>query len=693
MAGRETPLPTGVVTFLLTDIEGSTQAWQTAPDEMTAIVSRHYQILDAAVATRGGVRPQEQGEGDSIVAVFTDPVDAVTTALDAQRALRRELPELPVRMALHTGEAMLRNEDNYVGLTIIRCARIRSCGFGGQILLSDDTVNAVRGALPEAADATDLGLYGLRGLDGRTRIWQLTHPDLRAEFPPLKAGTSAAGNLPAPITSFIGRRNELTAVGNSLGTERLVTVVGEPGVGKSRLAQAVAGAGANAMTGGVWWVSLGGAGDDVDSVATAVLRACALERSAEGPIGAVTDHFGAIADSLVVLDGIEAPGATAELIDELLTRCPDVRVLATGRTPLGMPGEIVHQLGSMPLPPGDFAGNVDDLHQFAASRLFVERGVNARAGTSFLDSDAVHIARVCRELRGVPLGIELAAARSGATSMAELADSLTALAAQGHRPDGLADTLSSSIAWTYEFVEPAAQTALRRLGIFRGDVEIDAATAVVAGPGFDTHDAAVAIRQLLDQHLVAHDPSSTRFVMSPEIRSFAHELLISGDDLQATTARHGDWYATVAERFGAGGSDMPDSMLGPDLADLMSALDASMAGPDPAVAYRIIRGIGGRLAALGHHAHLVTAATWLTGRSPSDGEDRWAAAIACLATALRDRPDHPIHALVPEALAISELCRDDETATLLRAIGRQTPPATDATVSDDMASATANGQD
>ena len=124
MARRDTPLPTGLVTFLLTDIEGSTQAWQTAPDEMTAIVSRHYQILDAAVATRGGVRPQEQGEGDSIVAVFVDPVAAVNTALEAQLALRRELPDLPVRMALHTGETMLRNEDNYVGLTIIRCARM-----------------------------------------------------------------------------------------------------------------------------------------------------------------------------------------------------------------------------------------------------------------------------------------------------------------------------------------------------------------------------------------------------------------------------------------------------------------------------------------------------------------------------------------------------------------------------------------
>ena len=217
MARRDAPLPTGLVTFLLTDIEGSTQAWQTAPDEMTAIVSRHYQILDAAVATRGGVRPQEQGEGDSIVAVFVDPIAAVTTALEAQLALRRELPDLPVRMALHTGETMLRNEDNYVGLTIIRCARIRSSGHGGQILLSDETTqrpSTVRS--PTTADVIDLGLYGLRGLDGRARVWQLTHPELPTDFPPLKAGTSAAGNLPSPITSFIGRRTELTTVGNSL---------------------------------------------------------------------------------------------------------------------------------------------------------------------------------------------------------------------------------------------------------------------------------------------------------------------------------------------------------------------------------------------------------------------------------------------------------------------------------------------
>ena len=693
MARRDAPLPTGLVTFLLTDIEGSTQAWQTAPDEMTAIVSRHYQILDAAVATRGGVRPQEQGEGDSIVAVFVDPVAAVTTALEAQLALRRELPDLPVRMALHTGETMLRNEDNYVGLTIIRCARIRSSGYGGQILLSDETTDAVRGALTGGTDIIDLGLYGLRGLDGRARVWQLTHPELPTDFRPLRAGTSAAGNLPSPITSFIGRRTELTTVGNSLEQERLITLTGEAGVGKSRLAQAAGDAAANAMTGGVWWIPVGGSSDDIDAIAGAVIRACALDRPDDDPLDTITEHFRSIADSLVVFDGFEAaPQATAAVIDRLLTRCPDVSVLATGRDSLRLPGEIVHRLEPMPVPGAD-VGSVDDLHEFAGSRLFVERGVNARAGASFPDSDAIHIARVCRQLRGVPLGIELAAARSGTTSMAELADSLAVLADEGQRSAGLADTLSSSIAWTYQFVDAEAQTALRRLGIFRGDFEIDAATAVVAGPRLGPRAAAVAIRHLLDQHLIAHDASSTRFTMSTEIRAFAHARLVESDDLAATTERHGDWYASVAERFGAGGADMPDSMLALDLADLISALESAMAGRDPAVAYRIIIGIGSRLPALGQRESLEIAARWLADRTPSDGEDRWAAAIARTSVALADRPDEAIHAFVPEALAIAELARDDETASLLREPTTTATSGTDRSVTADMASPPATRQD
>lgn len=686
MPGRDVPLPTGLVTFLLTDVEGSTQAWQSAPDEMSTIVSRHYQILDAAVVARGGVRPQEQGEGDSIVAVFEDPAEAVRTALDAQLALRRELPDLPVRMALHTGEAMLRNADNYVGLTIIRCARIRSCGHGGQILLSDDTVRATHDSLPDGTDAHDLGLYGLRGLDGRTRVWQLTHPDLPSDFPPLKAGTSAAGNLPTPLTSFIGRRTELATVGDSLGGQRLVTLVGQAGIGKSRLAQAVGDAAANSMTGGVWWIPLAGVDDNPDAVAMATLRACALERDDLTPMAPVVDHFNSVADALVIFDGFDAaPQATAAVVDELLARCADVRILTSGRQPLGLPGELVHPVDPMPVPDDDFDGTIDDLHRFAGTRLFLDRGVNARAGAPFADTDAARIARVCQQLRGVPLGIELAAARSGRTSIMELAESLTELSAADDQ--GLADTLSTSIAWTYQFLEADAQVALRRLGVFHGDFEVDAAAAVVAGRSLDTHGAMIAIRRLLDEHLLTHDASSGRLGLSREIREFARDRLADDDDLVTTTARHGAWYADVAERFGAGGDDMPDSMLEPDLADLLAALDASMTGDDPAVAYRIVIGVGGRLAALGHPERLDGIATWLSTRSPSDGEDRWSAAIARMATALADRPSHVVHDFVPEARAIAELGGDDDTAERLRAV------ETARSVSADMAPASPTGQD
>ena len=667
MAGRDAPLPTGLVTFLLTDIEGSTQAWQSAPHEMPAIVSRHYQILDTAVVAHGGLRPQEQGEGDSIVAVFRDPVDAVHTALDAQLALRRELPELPVRMALHSGEAMLRNADNYVGLTIIRCARIRSCGYGGQILLSDDTTSAICERLPTGADAVDLGLYGLRGLDGRTRIWQLTHPDLPTEFPPLKAGTSAAGNLPVPLTSFIGRRSELAAIGNSLETHRVVTLTGEAGVGKSRLAHAVGDAAANSMTGGVWWIPLAGAADDADGIAATIVRACALERDERDPLAPVVDHFASVAEALLILDGFDAASSsTADVIDRLLSHCAHVRVLASGRRPVGVPGEIVHRLETMPVPPDDFDGSVDDLHRFAATRLFLDRGVNARAGAPFSDTDAVAIARVCCELRGVPLGIELAAARSGRISMTELAGSLAAVA--DREASGPVETLSSSIAWTYQFLDDDAQVALRRLGVFRGDFEIDAATAIVTGRDLDAHAAAMSIRRLLDEHLVAPDSSSARLTLSREIREFAQGLLADSDDDGATTARHGDWFADVAERFGDGGSEMPDSMIEPDLPDVLAALDAAMERDLPTAAYRIIVGIGARLGALGHAERLDAAATWLAGRSPSDGEDRWAAAVASLTTALADRPDHVLHTYTAEALAVAELGRDEPTAQMLRTI-------------------------
>lgn len=656
-------LPTGIVTFLLTDIEGSTQAWQASPDSMTSLVSRHYEILESGIAAHRGRRPEEQGEGDSVVAVFEDVADAVAAALETQLALRRELPDLPVRMAVHTGEAMLRNENNYVGLTIIRCARIRACGFGGQILISEAATAAVEGRLPAATAVLDLGAYGLRGLDGRQRIWQLTHPDLPTEFPPLKAGTSAAGNLPTPISSFVGRRADLAAISHSLAANRLVAVTGAAGLGKSRIALAAAGAMANSMPGGVWWVALGDVTDDhLDDVVATMLRACSLSRElTDDPIETLVDHFNSVATALLVVDAVEqAPVATAQVIDRVLTRCPDLRVLAVGRQRSGIPGEVVHALGPLTVPPDGFDAGLAELDRYDAARLFIERAASADAESQLTDADAEHVARICRELDGVPLGLELAAARSGSTPIAELAGSLAALGSGADRqtPVGVIDTLASSIAWSYQFLSDHEQMAMRCLAVFRGGFEVDAATAVVGGNGIDEQIAATAISALIDQHLLVIDDATGRIAMPPAIRLFAHDRLLASPDVAGAAARHAAWFAGVAERFGAAGLAMSESLLEPDLPDLVAALEWSIGSGDPSPAFRIVIGLGAWLHLLEHDEVIAAAARWVAGRPPSDGEERWAAAAARLSYALSADAAAPIGAYDDEAQAIAELVGD-----------------------------------
>jgi predicted ATPase len=675
-------LPTGVVTFLLTDIEGSTQAWQAAPADMTALVSRHYEILETGIAEHGGRRPQEQGEGDSVVAVFTDAASALAAAVDTQLTLRRDLPGLPVRMALHTGEAMLRDENNYVGLTIIRCARIRGCGHGGQILLSDDAAGEVRPGLPASVGVVELGLYGLRGLDGRERIWQITHPELPATFPPLKAGASAAGNMPTPISSFVGRRAELAAVSRSLTANRLVTLTGDAGIGKSRLAHAAADAAANSMPGGVWWVGLSDVGvDDVEVVARTIMRACALAGNDVEPLDVISDHFRGVAESLLIVDGYErAPIATASIVEQLLARCPDARVLATGREPLRIPGEAVHSVPALAVPADDFDGGIVDLLHVDAARLFLGRVVDPEIAD---DRNALHIAGICRDLRGVPLAIELAAAQSAATPLAELAASLGTLAATGTAT--LAVTLTSSIAWTYQLLRPAEQTALRQLAVFRGEFEIDAATSVVAGPGLDAAATTAAVATLLEQNLLTFDEAAERLVMPPAIRAFARDRLMESDDLAGATARHGAWFAEVAERFGDAGSSLPASLLAPDDADVLAALEASMSSADPSVAYRILIALGGQWRHLDHGDVGERAAAWLCTRTPSDGEQRWAAAVARHCSDQADDRDAEIHAFAEEARAIAEMVGDMVSVELVDRSQRGGDDTTVGTVLGDMA--------
>jgi len=676
------PLPTGVVTFLLTDIEGSTQAWQASPDTMTALVSRHYDILDSTISSHRGARPQEQGEGDSVVAVFTNPIDAVNAAVEAQLELRALVPELPVRMAIHTGDAMLRNEDNYVGLTIIRCARIRSCGHGGQILLSDDSAAAIRQTLGEPLSLIDLGLYGLKGLDGREQIWQLAGPALLADFPPLSAGSSAAGNLPAPISSFIGRRAELAAVGEALRDNRLVTLVGDGGIGKSRLAMAAAAATAESLPGGVWWIPLSEApADEVDAVAAWTLHSCALPRPTADALDALVDHFGSAARSLVVLDGVDrASAAAAAVANRLLGRCPDVQVLATGVDALRLSGEVVVSVPAMSVPERSDAG-VDALARFDATRLFIERATSS-SGQAFSDDDAAPIVGICRDLGGTPLAIELAAARVRSTPLSELAVSLGELV-DSDGPGDLTRILASSIDWAYQLLDADAQMTLRRLGAFRGDIEIDAANAVVGGADIDDRHTATALRRLFDQQLLSFDDVSRRARMSAAVRSFARDRLAESAQSNAVINRHGRWFAGVAERFSNATSvdeALPLSLLAPDEGDVLAALRFSMASDDVAVAYRILVALGATWSAIGRPEIGEQVATWLSGRSPSDGEEAWAAAVLRACRERASDPASPIHQFTDEAIAIAELVGDIESRRLL---STNAPTAT--SVGSDMA--------
>ena len=277
-------LPGGTVTFLLTDVEGSTRLWNERGQEMRAAIASLYEILDDAVADHSGVRPVEQGEGDSVVAAFARTGDAVAAALQAQQTLAEHLPWVAVRMAIHTGDAELRDEGNYVGRTIIRCARLRACAHGGQVLLSETAAPLAADGLPAGASLLDLGTARLRDLGRTERVWQLAHPDLRHSFPPLRSLDQAPHNLPTPLSSFIGRDDEQRAVDELIASHRLVTVTGAGGADKTRLALQVAAAavdrhGARHLVGGAGTAHHAGGGRRTSRVSRRP-RPCAWRRSA-----------------------------------------------------------------------------------------------------------------------------------------------------------------------------------------------------------------------------------------------------------------------------------------------------------------------------------------------------------------------------------------------------------------------------
>jgi predicted ATPase/class 3 adenylate cyclase/DNA-binding SARP family transcriptional activator len=497
---RPSHCPEGTVTFLLTDIESSTKHWLQHPDAMHGALPRHDALAAALIAQHHGILVKHRGEGDSLFAVFSRALDAVAASLDLQRALVAEPwpaeTSLQVRIALHTGDAELRDED-YYGPAVNHCARLRAAGHGGQILLSQTTAALVRDHLPEGASLRELGAHRLKDLQRPEPIFQLAHPELPGEFPPLQSLEAFAHNLPVQLTRFIGRKQAIAEVQRLLPTTHLLTLTGAGGCGKTRLALQVAADRVEAYADGVWLVELAALADPslvpqrVASV-LGVREAGGAEGASWGPgpggrslAEALTGYLGS-RSLLLVLDNCEhLLSACAELADRLLRACPTLRILATSREPLGVAGEQSYRVPSLSVPePG--LSSVERLREFEAVQLFTDRAVLCQPTFSVTSDNAASVVEVCQRLGGIPLAIELAAARVKLLPVEQIAarldDRFRLLTGGSRTALPRQQTLRALVDWSYDLLSEEERALLRRLSVFSGGWTLDAAEGVCADP-------------------------------------------------------------------------------------------------------------------------------------------------------------------------------------------------------------------
>lgn len=551
--GMNEPLPTGTVTLLLADVEGSTQLWQSSPDEMTAAIANLDRTLNQLVSAHDGVRPVEQGEGDSFVVAFDRASCAVTCALALQRAA---LAPLRLRIGVHTGEVQLRDEHNYIGPAINRTARLRELAHGGQTVLSGVTSDLVADCLPPDTWLTDLGSHPLRDLPRPERVVQLCHPDLCNEFAPLRLREAVvAQHLPPQLTSFVGRDAEMAEVRAILAESRLVTLTGAGGVGKTRLALQVATLTAGDFGDGTWWADLAPV-TDADLVPATVARALGLpDQPGRSPRHSLLGHIGN-RNMLVVLDNCEhVLDSTAALLTSMVGGCPRLRVLCTSREPIGLTGEVTWRVPSLSLS--------ED-----AIRLFADRAAHARPGFDISDDNTATVAEICRRLDGMPLAIELAAARVRALTPHDILDGLQdrfRLLTGGSRTAvRRQQTLQASVDWSHNLLTQPERVLFRRLAVFLGGFDLEAAQEVVSDSDLAPHQVLDILALLVDKSLVVAETAgdATRYRLLETIRQYAQEKLTESVDAGPVRNRHRNHYTKLAA-----------ALDNPDTGDLSVMLD------------------------------------------------------------------------------------------------------------------------
>jgi len=553
--------PSGTVTLLFTDIEGSTRLWESEPAEMASALRRHDAILRQVIGRAGGF--VFKTVGDEFCAAFGTPLAAVSAALDAQRALAVEAwptsrPVL-VRMGLHTGVCEERDND-YFGPPVNRTARLEAIAHGGQVLLSGATAGLVADGLPDGVTLRDLGQHRLKDLGRPEQVFQLEYESLVAEFPQLASldNPELPNNLPMIISPFIGRDLELADVRDLLGASRLLTLTGAGGSGKTRLALQAAAEMLGVRRDGVWFAELAPL-TEPEQVPAAVAAVLGLPDPGSLQFAeAVIDALGC-QDALIILDNCEhLIDAAAKFCDTGIRHCPKIRFLVTSREPLGIDGERVYRVPSMSLPPGDTA-TADDVAHSDAVRLYADRAGLSDPTFVLDDSTALLVASICRRLDGIPLALELAAARLTSMSLQQVShrlDNRFRLLTGGSRSAmPRQQTLQATVDWSFGLLTAHEQQTLMRLSVFGGGFELEAAETICTTETVDTWDVADLVGSLVDKSLVIadHRLGTVRYRMLETIRQYAGQQLqrAAGDaEVLAIRERHADYYldlATAAE--------------------------------------------------------------------------------------------------------------------------------------------------
>ena len=595
-----TELPTGTVTFLCTDIQGSTKLWESHPDAMRVALARHDSILRDAIQRNGG--SVYKTIGDAFWAAFRTAADCVNAALEAQLAFQAQawgqIGALRVRMGIHSGTAEEQSSD-YFGEAVNRTAQVQDVGHGMQTLLSQAAYELTLEQLPSGCSLKNLGAHRLKDLKRPEPIYQLVHPLLPADFPPLRSlgNPDLPNNLPQQVTSFVGREREMAEVRALLDQARLLTLTGSGGAGKTRLALQLAADVLDSYPDGVWFVEL-----------ASLFDAALLPQAVADTLGVRESPGQQIAQTLIsalkqkrlllILDNCEhLVEASARLACVINETCPQVTVLASSREPLNIAGESVYRLPSLTVPPQNQSSTAASLSQFESARLFIDRATAVKSEFKVTDENAAALASICFRLDGIPLAIELAAARARALPLQEIdarLDQRFRLLTGGSRTSlPRQQTLRALIDWGYDLLEPRQKALLCRLSVFAGGWTLEMAEKICSDEQIDEWEVLDLLGSLVEKSLVVYDETEghSRYRLLQTIRQYSAERLEDSGLADNIRERHRDYFLAASEDAGPrlSGPDQANwfRQLERDHDNVRAALDFSLLKPDPEKALRL----------------------------------------------------------------------------------------------------------